>query len=257
MGARAHPFRRCLGDSPLPSRLVILRFSGTPRDGHGQHQVSAILGKEAFFAAADPSRFPEQLKFVEPWKPRRLLFNSFSFTQEHGKGIRRDEWSHRGRYRRIQSRAGRFLQPDRRYEPQHASQPGHGHAAARAFEAIPGACRRRSTAKGFKRCRSTASRSHGRVPGGAPVGRMLDDAARTFRAGRTRNKPSAVVTGAPAFRRARPQMTRGRRETGRIERGDRAVRRAYGWTPKPTNTPWCRAPPCEVKYTALNRSRFR
>jgi LmbE family N-acetylglucosaminyl deacetylase len=62
--------------------VVILRFSGTSKDGHGQHQVSAILGKEAFFAAADPSRFPEQLKFVEPWKARRLLFNSFSFTKE-------------------------------------------------------------------------------------------------------------------------------------------------------------------------------
>ena len=33
--------------------VIILRFSGTPRDGHGQHQASAILGKEAFSAAAD------------------------------------------------------------------------------------------------------------------------------------------------------------------------------------------------------------
>src|ERR1700691_5691853 len=66
--------------------VVILRFSGTPKDGHGQHQVSAIVGKEAFFAAGDPSRFPEQLKFVQTWKARRLLFNSFSFTKEMEKG---------------------------------------------------------------------------------------------------------------------------------------------------------------------------
>src|ERR1022692_4295957 len=65
--------------------VVILRFSVTPKDGLGQHQVSAILGKEAFFAAGDPSRFPEQLKFVEPWKARRLLFNTFSFTREQEK----------------------------------------------------------------------------------------------------------------------------------------------------------------------------
>ena len=38
--------------------VIILRFSGTPRDGHGQHQASAMLGKEAFSAAADPNRFP-------------------------------------------------------------------------------------------------------------------------------------------------------------------------------------------------------
>src|SRR5215469_14088222 len=45
--------------------VVILCFSGTPADGHGQHQVSSILGKEAFEAAGDPKRFPEQLKYVE------------------------------------------------------------------------------------------------------------------------------------------------------------------------------------------------
>ncbi|MGA2132285.1 MAG: PIG-L family deacetylase, partial [Bryobacteraceae bacterium] len=62
--------------------VIILRFSGTPRDGHGQHQVSAIVGKEAYFAAADARRFPEQLKYVRPWKATRLLFNTFSFTRE-------------------------------------------------------------------------------------------------------------------------------------------------------------------------------
>src|SRR5216683_4474269 len=60
--------------------VIILRFSGTPRDGHGQHQASAILGKEAYFAAADKNRFPEQQ--IEPWKAKRVLFNTFSFTRE-------------------------------------------------------------------------------------------------------------------------------------------------------------------------------
>jgi len=53
--------------------VVILDFSGTPADGHGQHQVSAILGKEAFEAAPDPNRFPEQLKWVQPWRAKRLV----------------------------------------------------------------------------------------------------------------------------------------------------------------------------------------
>src|SRR6185369_8701732 len=42
--------------------VLIARFSGTERDGHGHHQASAILTKEAFRAAADPNRFPEQIK---------------------------------------------------------------------------------------------------------------------------------------------------------------------------------------------------
>lgn len=62
--------------------VIILRFSGTPRDGHGQHQASAILGKEAFSAAADPKRFPEQLRYVQPWQAKRLMFNVFSFSRQ-------------------------------------------------------------------------------------------------------------------------------------------------------------------------------
>lgn len=65
--------------------VIILRFSGTPRDGHGQHQASAILGKEAFSAAADSKRFPEQLKYVQPWQAKRLMWNVFNFTREQEK----------------------------------------------------------------------------------------------------------------------------------------------------------------------------
>jgi len=65
--------------------VVVLRFSGTPRDGHGQHQASAILGKEAFSAAADKNRFPEQLRYVQPWQAKRLFWNVFSFTAEQEK----------------------------------------------------------------------------------------------------------------------------------------------------------------------------
>jgi LmbE family N-acetylglucosaminyl deacetylase len=53
--------------------VIICGFSGTPRDGHGQHQTSAILAHEAFAAAADATRFPEQLKYVEPWRARRMV----------------------------------------------------------------------------------------------------------------------------------------------------------------------------------------
>lgn len=42
--------------------VVISVWSGTPRDGHGQHQASGILAREAVLAAADPSRFPHQLE---------------------------------------------------------------------------------------------------------------------------------------------------------------------------------------------------
>ena len=57
--------------------VLIARFSGTSRDGHGHHQVSAILTKEAFRAAADPNRFPEQIKEgLQPWQPKKLYIGN-------------------------------------------------------------------------------------------------------------------------------------------------------------------------------------
>ncbi len=60
--------------------VIVLRFSGTPRDGHGQHQASSLLGREAFAAAADPARFPDQK--LKPWKAKRLLLNVAAFTPQ-------------------------------------------------------------------------------------------------------------------------------------------------------------------------------
>src|ERR1700676_4622199 len=65
--------------------VIILRFTGTPRDGHGHHQASAILGKESFTAAADPARFPEQLKYVKTWQAQRLMTNLAAFNAEQQK----------------------------------------------------------------------------------------------------------------------------------------------------------------------------
>jgi LmbE family N-acetylglucosaminyl deacetylase len=57
--------------------VLVARFSGTDRDGHGHHQVSAILTREAFRAAADPKRFPEQLaEGLLPWQPKKLYIGN-------------------------------------------------------------------------------------------------------------------------------------------------------------------------------------
>jgi LmbE family N-acetylglucosaminyl deacetylase len=53
--------------------VLVARFSGTERDGHGHHQASAILTREAFRAAADPARFPEQLhEGLVPWQAKKV-----------------------------------------------------------------------------------------------------------------------------------------------------------------------------------------
>ena len=53
--------------------VIISRFHGKPRDGHGNHQAAGLLAAEVFKAAADPNAFPEQLKEgLRVWQPKKL-----------------------------------------------------------------------------------------------------------------------------------------------------------------------------------------
>jgi LmbE family N-acetylglucosaminyl deacetylase len=59
--------------------VVICRFPPNEMAGHGQHAASAILAHNAFDSSGDRSQFTDQLKYVRPWKPKRLLWNTFRF----------------------------------------------------------------------------------------------------------------------------------------------------------------------------------
>jgi LmbE family N-acetylglucosaminyl deacetylase len=62
--------------------VVITRFDENPPN-HGHHTASAILAREAFAAAGDPSRFPEQIAAgATPWKTTRLLRNVANWRNE-------------------------------------------------------------------------------------------------------------------------------------------------------------------------------
>lgn len=59
--------------------VIICRFPTTGEGGHGHHTASAIIAEEAFAAAADPAKFPEQLKYTSTWLAKRLVWNTFNF----------------------------------------------------------------------------------------------------------------------------------------------------------------------------------
>src|SRR5437763_14613087 len=65
--------------------VIVTRFSPEDEKTHGHHTPSAILATEAFSAAADPNRFPDQLAFVKPWQATRLVWNTspFFFTNRN------------------------------------------------------------------------------------------------------------------------------------------------------------------------------
>ena len=56
--------------------IIITRFNQTPYITHGHHTASTMLADKAFNLAGDPSAFPEQLKHVKIWKPKRLMWNT-------------------------------------------------------------------------------------------------------------------------------------------------------------------------------------
>ncbi|HEY5088092.1 MAG TPA: PIG-L family deacetylase [Gemmatimonadaceae bacterium] len=63
-------------------QIIVSVFSGTPRDGHGQHQVAGILSREVYDAAADTVRFPTS-KFGPPWTVLKF-YRGARFSREDG-----------------------------------------------------------------------------------------------------------------------------------------------------------------------------
>ncbi|WP_306350938.1 PIG-L family deacetylase [Flavobacterium sp. '19STA2R22 D10 B1'] len=56
--------------------VIINRFDHrSPGTTHGHHTSSAMLSVEAFDLANNKNTFPDQLKLVDVWQPKRLLFN--------------------------------------------------------------------------------------------------------------------------------------------------------------------------------------
>jgi LmbE family N-acetylglucosaminyl deacetylase len=83
------PHEQVLGDFVRVIRyfkpeIIISRFTGTPRDGHGHHQVAGIITQEAFKAAADPNRFPE---YGKPWQAKKLYLNGGMGNEQNQPGI--------------------------------------------------------------------------------------------------------------------------------------------------------------------------
>jgi LmbE family N-acetylglucosaminyl deacetylase len=87
--AKWHGHDPALGDMVRVIRtfrpdVIASRFQGTPADGHGNHQAAGILAREAFRAAADPRRFPEQIQEgLQPWQPKKLYTDGFHAAENY------------------------------------------------------------------------------------------------------------------------------------------------------------------------------
>lgn len=73
--------------------VIVSRFSGTPADGHGHHQMAGYLTPLAYQAAADPEQFPEQIREgLRPWRTKKLYVSAQQGgTAQPGGTVRIDE----------------------------------------------------------------------------------------------------------------------------------------------------------------------
>src|SRR5947208_2216257 len=56
--------------------VIVSRFHGAPRDGHGNHQTAGLMSQLVFKAAADPKMFPEHFaEGLHPWQVKKLYLS--------------------------------------------------------------------------------------------------------------------------------------------------------------------------------------
>ncbi|MEX1140486.1 MAG: PIG-L family deacetylase [Bacteroidota bacterium] len=154
--------------------VIMTRFSDT-LGTHGNHTGSAILAREAFEAAGDPAKFPEQLKYVRPFRPKRIVFNVFRFGSSGMDPGPNAVGLDVGMYNVILGRS--YTEIAGRSRSMHKSQ-GFGAAENRGtnlqyFEPTLGEPAVRDLFDGV-------DLGWSRIPGGVPVGRIIRQARDAF-----------------------------------------------------------------------------
>ena len=181
--------------------VVVTRFPTTGEGGHGHHTASAILAEEAFAAAGDPTKYPEQLQHVSVWKPKRIFWNRFSWGRQPdpndpalAKSLRVDL----GAYNPLLGRAYTEIAAESR--SQHKSQ-GFGSAERRGsllnfYEPRGGDPATVDLFEGI-------DTSWSRYPGGESVGSILKKAADTFDPNQPANTVPLLIDALNALARLR------------------------------------------------------
>lgn len=63
--------------------VIVSRFQGNERDGHGNHQTAGLLTQNAFEAAANPAMFPEQVAAgLRPWQAKKLYIGGMRENED-------------------------------------------------------------------------------------------------------------------------------------------------------------------------------
>ena len=176
--------------------VIITRFPAPGGDTHGHHTASAVLARDAYDAAGDPKRFPEQLDRMGAWHARRLVWNSSRFFYDKPEAFKPETL--------VKIDVGAFnpllgasySELAARSRSMHKSQ-GFGSSGTRGeifeyFAPVAGDPARTDLFEGI-------DTTWGRIPGGLPVGTILERAYREF-------NPEDPARAVPALLEARAKL---------------------------------------------------
>jgi LmbE family N-acetylglucosaminyl deacetylase len=230
--------------------VIITRFHGTKEDGHGNHTASEILAEEAFRLAGDPTAFPDQLQYVKPWQPKRILWNAWLPALEKNKAdisklLRADV----GVYNPLLGKSYTEIAAESR--SMHKTQ-GFGSTpqlgeSVNYFLPIDGSKVRNDLFDGI-------NLTWNRITGGEKVGRLLDEADKKFNP----ENPSAII---PVLLKAYKEMDYVNDDywvpLKKKELLD-VIRNCAGIFVESTASDYSAAPGEEVKITSeiINRSKY-
>jgi len=178
--------------------VIVTRFSPQPRPTHGHHTASAVLAVEAFKLAGDPRAFPEQLGELTPWQPLRIVHNvggpatgAAVFPGEGTGAVKMDV----GGTDAVLGES--FASIAARSLMMHKTQgfsPVAGGSSIESFLPLAGEPATQDILDGV-------DTTWNRVPGGAEIGRLTEEAIAQF-------KPEDPVASAPALLAIRSRVSK-------------------------------------------------
>jgi LmbE family N-acetylglucosaminyl deacetylase len=177
--------------------VLIVRFSPQPGGTHGHHTASTVLALEAFKLAGDTNAFPDQLRELTPWQPKRILWNAGGF-QRNGSATNLLRMDVSGN---DPVSGDSFADVAARSRAMHKTQGlgnfggggGGGGPRSESFQLLDGEPATNDILDGVDTTWS-------RVPGGADIGKLTDEVIAKFNP----ENPSASV---PALLELRNQLT--------------------------------------------------
>jgi LmbE family N-acetylglucosaminyl deacetylase len=233
--------------------IIVTRFPPDERAGHGHHTASALLAAEAFEAAADPSRFPDQLKHVQPWKAKRLVWNispwSVRNREEYVKNIPNYIKLDIGTFNPLLGVS--YGEMAARSRSMHKSQ-GFGAVGVRGtdveyFEHVKGE-------KATSDLLDGVNTSWGRVEGATKIPALIDAVGKSFQIA----NPTASIPGLLSVREAIQHLPESYWRTMKLREVDEAIKDVLGLyleavANASTFTP---GQPLHISLEAINRSTY-